>query len=484
MPLPRPLRWYAATSLALVATYLAWPQDWRIVPFLLVTVGAVPAVLAATLRTPRDAPLLWRTLLVALVCFNAGNLVWIYHVYVAGRVTGDGTAADGLFALAGVLLLVAAVAVVVRRGRRDVGGIIDAAVVALGFGGVLWSTVLLPQLAEAGAPMTRQLALFVHVYVLLATLGAMARVALVAGRTVIALHLFVVALAFAVGGHLAVTFATDPVTGVRPDWTNMLFMASYAALGCAALHPSARLITQPGPAPVDDLSTGRLVFLGATIALIPLIGGGRVVFGLPTDGVLIALGSAAVIPLVMIRIARLSGQRRRAEQALVRAATHDALTGLPNRAACLDRLTADLAVPGPGQPAGLAVLFCDLDGFKPVNDRLGHAAGDTLLTAVAGRLRACTRSVDLVARFGGDEFVIVLHDADPVTAAAVLCDRIRDVVLRPYAVDGEQVCVGLSVGVAYAGPDTTADEVIGRADLAMYAAKQSKAIGALSLATA
>ena len=476
----RSLRWYAAASVLLVGGYLAWPVGWRALPFLLVTVGALVPVTVGLRRAHDGARKLWWVLLAALVCFNAGNVLWIWFVYVQGRRTGDGTAADGLFALAGLLLLGSAIAVVFRRGRRDIGGLIDSAVVALGIGGLIWDVMMLPQLDAVGAPLERRIALFVDVYVLLATLGAMARVALVAGRRLPSLHLFAGALAFAVAGHLAVTFATDPVTGLRPDWTNMLFMVSYAVLGCAALHPSAAQITRPGPAPEDDLSTGRLIFLGATIALIPLVGGGRILFGHPADALLIAFGSAAVIPLVMIRIARLSAQRRRAERALLRAATHDALTGLPNRTACLDRIERDLAEPEPR----LAVLFCDLDGFKPVNDRLGHAAGDALLTAVAGRLRDCLRGDDLVSRFGGDEFVIVCPDRDPATAAAVVADRIRETVLQPYRVDGEEVRVGLSVGVAYAGPGCTADGLIGRADLAMYAAKQTKAIGALSLVTA
>jgi diguanylate cyclase len=479
-PGTRALRWYAALAFALIASYLAFPVNWRTVPFLVVTLGAVPAVLSGARRSPAGVRTPWWVLLAALLCFNTGNVVWIWYVYVQGRPTGDGTMADLLFAGAGMLLLAASLVVVVRRGRRDVGGIIDAAVAALGLGGLLWDTMLLPHLMAVGAPLPRQLGLFIDVFVLMGTLGGVTRVSLVASERVQALRLLPVALAFAIAGHLAAVLTADPVTGARPDWTNMLFMISYATLGCAALHPSATLITRPGPVPQDDLSTGRLVFLGTAIALIPLVGGGRVLLGLPTDGLLIALGSAAVIPLVMVRIARLAAQRRRAEHALLRAATHDSLTGLPNRAACLDRIAADLSGPDPR----IAVLFCDLDGFKPVNDRLGHAAGDELLRAVAGRLTGCLRGDDLVSRFGGDEFVVVCHAGDPRSAAAAVCDRIRETVLRPYEVAGETVYVGLSVGVACAGPDGTADDIIRSADLAMYAAKQRKAIGALSLVTA
>jgi diguanylate cyclase (GGDEF)-like protein len=185
-------------------------------------------------------------------------------------------------------------------------------------------------------------------------------------------------------------------------------------------------------------------------------------------------------------VARLAGQRRRAEQALRRMASHDALTGLPNRAACRERVTADLAHLRTANAAGpaLAVLFADLDGFKPVNDRLGHAAGDELLIQVAARLRGCVREQDLVSRFGGDEFVVVCRDPDPRAAVEAICARIREMVERPLTVGGETVRIGLSLGVAFADPAVTTDDLIGRADLAMYAAKQSKSIGTLSLALA
>jgi diguanylate cyclase (GGDEF)-like protein len=212
------------------------------------------------------------------------------------------------------------------------------------------------------------------------------------------------------------------------------------------------------------------------LAVAPLIGGGRVLLGLPVDGVLIALSSAGLIPLVMVRIGRLSQARRAAEESLHRLATSDALTGLPNRSACLAQVTTELD----RGPDDLVVLFCDLDGFKPVNDRLGHAAGDQLLIAVADRLRGCVREGDLVSRLGGDEFVIVSRGPDAVEA---ISDRIREMVARSFPAVGEEVRIGISVGAAHARTGDTTDDLVGRADLAMYEAKRAKSVGALSLAT-
>jgi diguanylate cyclase (GGDEF)-like protein len=470
-------RCYAAISGLLVASYLFWPVDLRTVPFLLVTFGAVPAVAIGLRRCPPATRLPWWLLLTALVFYDTGNVLWLWVVGVEGRSTGDGSIADLFLSAAGVFVLAAAMVVVSRRGRRDLGGVIDSVITAAAIGGLLWDAVLLPALTASGTPIGRQVALFINVLVMVGTLGAMLRISLVSAERLTAVRLLTVGIFFGLVSNVAGAVTTDPATGTRPDWTNMAFLVAYTALGCAALHPSMALVTQPGAAPKDDLTPARMTFLGLMLASVPLIGGGRVIFGLPTDGLLVALGSAGVIPLVMVRVARLAAQRRAAEQALHRLATSDGLTGLPNRVACLEHLTTELAAGADG----LTVLFGDLDGFKPVNDRLGHAAGDELLVAVADRLRAFLREPDLVSRFGGDEFVIVCRGQD---AAEAVCERIREMVAMPFRVGGEQVRIGFSVGLAHAVPGDSTDDLLGRADLAMYDAKKAKSVGALSLASA
>ncbi|MBU2670773.1 GGDEF domain-containing protein [Actinoplanes bogorensis] len=479
------LRCYAFVSWALVASYLAWPVDLRQWPFLAVTLGAaVPAVILALRRAPAGGRTPWWVILIGLVLYNIGNLIWIGLTTFGGRVTGDGSLADLFYAVGGMFVLGSAIALVRQRGRGDVGGVIDSVITAVALGGVLWDAVLLPALTAQHVAAGRQASLFVLVLVISGTLGAMVRVSL----TSASVRFFTAGVALTLGGNVASALTVD-ASGARPDWTNVLFMAAYAALACAAVHPSVADVTTPGAAPKDDLSRGRLTFLGVMLALTPLVGGGRAVLGLPTDGVLIAVSSAALVPLVMVRIARLASQRREAEQALHRLATRDALTGLPNRAACLaelDQAISSASAPGPiaGSRSGagdLAVLFCDLDGFKPVNDRLGHAAGDELLVAVAARLGACVREGDLVARFGGDEFVLLCRGADAVEAVSA---RIADMTARPFVAGGVLVSVGVSMGAARLIVGETTDAVLGRADLAMYEAKKSKSVGALSLVLA
>jgi diguanylate cyclase (GGDEF)-like protein len=157
---------------------------------------------------------------------------------------------------------------------------------------------------------------------------------------------------------------------------------------------------------------------------------------------------------------------REQEERLRRAALCDILTGLPNRAAFVD--TLDAAVLG---ELHFAVLFLDLDGFKQVNDTLGHAAGDQLLVEVADRIRRSLRPGDLAARFGGDEFVILVDGITDAAALAEIVNRLRDVIIAPFHLAGTEAHIGVSIGSAIGGHQRNADEILLDADTAMYRAK-------------
>ena len=150
-------------------------------------------------------------------------------------------------------------------------------------------------------------------------------------------------------------------------------------------------------------------------------------------------------------------------------ATHDALTGLANRSVLLETLDEIVS-----HHAHAAVVFIDLDRFKPVNDLLGHEAGDELLRVVADRLRSVVRPGDLVARVGGDEFVIVSHGITERQAAQALCDRIDATLSMPYLLTEGPVRVTASVGLALADDDATVTGLLADADLAMYEAKAGR----------
>ncbi|RBY93853.1 hypothetical protein DQ244_00245 [Blastococcus sp. TBT05-19] len=167
-------------------------------------------------------------------------------------------------------------------------------------------------------------------------------------------------------------------------------------------------------------------------------------------------------------------EQRALEAALREAALHDPLTGLPNRNLLLDRLDQSLAAAERAQRR-MAVLYCDLDGFKPVNDSAGHAAGDEVLVEASRRLAAAIRPGDTVARIGGDEFVVLCPEVGSEQAAQVIADRITAAFEQPLRrTNGAEHAVGISIGVALCGPGDTADTALATSDAAMYRVKATR----------
>jgi diguanylate cyclase (GGDEF)-like protein/PAS domain S-box-containing protein len=165
-------------------------------------------------------------------------------------------------------------------------------------------------------------------------------------------------------------------------------------------------------------------------------------------------------------------ERRLAEEQVRHLANHDVLTDLPNRRLLEDRLARAMlaAKRNSGQ---VAILFIDLDHFKPINDSLGHRVGDLLLQAVAKRLQNLLREVDTVSRVGGDEFVLVLPDISSQAAADEIAQRILDALTQSYSVAGHDLCVTPSIGVSlYPDNGSDVETLISHADDAMYQAKQ------------
>jgi diguanylate cyclase (GGDEF)-like protein len=173
----------------------------------------------------------------------------------------------------------------------------------------------------------------------------------------------------------------------------------------------------------------------------------------------------------LCRSVRFAIERGRSEQQLAHRALHDALTGLPNRVLFLDRLTYALAQ-STRQDASVGIFFLDLDGFKGVNDRLGHLAGDALLRGIAGRLLAWVRPGDAVSRFGGDEFTVMVPEVGGVEEAARIAERLIEAVRSPVSIEGEEISLTPSIGIALGGDHEKPEDLLDRADKAMYAAKR------------
>jgi diguanylate cyclase (GGDEF)-like protein/PAS domain S-box-containing protein len=230
-----------------------------------------------------------------------------------------------------------------------------------------------------------------------------------------------------------------------------------ASTGEIAADPTKNAIGKGGTThlPVNCILTrrdGHQTFIEDSVA--PILGG---------DGV--SAGSVLVFRDVTVA-------RALAEQ-LAHLAEHDSLTGLPNRLLLNDRLDQLIARAGRNTSL-IAVLFLDLDGFKHINDSLGHPTGDMLLESVARRLQGCVRAPDTVSRQGGDEFVVLLQDVQHAEAAAITARRILQAVAKPHALDHHELHISASIGISVYpddGPD--AATLLKNADTAMYQAKEN-----------
>jgi len=164
--------------------------------------------------------------------------------------------------------------------------------------------------------------------------------------------------------------------------------------------------------------------------------------------------------------------RKRTEAELIHRSNHDTLTSLPTRAYFLERLRDARERPTLAE-AGVGVVFIDLDNFKQVNDSAGHHAGDELLAAIAARLNGAVRPNDVVARFGGDEFVVLAHDVADVHDAVQLAWRLAGALRASFTIGGAALTVSASFGVCYSRDrDDDPEDLVRKADAAMYTAKQ------------
>jgi diguanylate cyclase (GGDEF)-like protein len=215
-------------------------------------------------------------------------------------------------------------------------------------------------------------------------------------------------------------------------------------------------------------------------------------FVLPNGGISFMESSSGVIknsqgvPQSVVVVSHDVTERKMAEQKIKEFAFYDSLTQLPNRRLLDDRLEQAIAACKRSGRYG-AVLFLDLDNFKPLNDKYGHKAGDLFLVEVARRLSSCVRKVDTVARFGGDEFVVVLSElagSEPecIKEARSVADKIHAALTAPYLLTPHPAGttkmithqnVGASIGVALFGKDASSESILKWADKAMYRAKES-----------
>jgi diguanylate cyclase (GGDEF)-like protein len=267
---------------------------------------------------------------------------------------------------------------------------------------------------------------------------------------------------------------------LRAQWSRvqLLAYAEWDAAAAQALvdHPSCCVLLD-APAGENDATLDLLEYvrLSAPDAPIVLLSGGddeALALAAVKVGAQDCLVKSELEANVLRRALTHAIERKRSESSLAHQALHDQLTGLPNRALFLDRLGVALER---ARRSGTqtAAMFLDFDNFKEINDCHGHAVGDRLLVTLAGRLSAMLRPMDTVARFGGDEFTFLFEDLTSEREVVLIADRICQAASRPIDVDGLELTITVSVGIAMvADPSVPPETVIREADAAMYRAKE------------
>ncbi len=310
--------------------------------------------------------------------------------------------------------------------------------------------------------------------------GIMIRLLTTPGGRTVSFWLLLAAIALLISVDTIAT-ASDLLVQGATESIDLLWLASYVLWGASALHPSMRPLTAATASSGPGFGRVRLVALTVAVLVAPGVLAAQQLLDRPIDVWAVVLGSVVMFSLVVarMRLALLQSMaatraREELQEHLAHQASHDSLTGLPNRAQAMRLISGALSR---AQRTGgiVGLLFVDLDGFKAINDTLGHGAGDEVLRTTARRMESAVRAGNMVARLGGDEFVVLLEPLDSDIAAVRVADRLVATVSEPVTLQsGRLVRVGASIGVAIsqdAGVDP--DMLLHEADVAVYRAKDA-----------
>jgi diguanylate cyclase len=447
---------------AVVVSRAASPGALREVLFTAVAAWAALGVLWASRSHAGSIAVGLRVVGIGLIAVAAGDAVFAAYEFV-DRPMPFPSPADAVYLLGYVLLSGGLLLVGSRHLSRD--SLIDACVVTAGVTGVVWLSVVAP-LLEPGWSTATAVAVAYPLGSVLLLIAASQLWLGVGGRStsirLLSLGLLAWLATDAVYAHQVLDDTYEAGALIDVGW-----LAAYVLVAAGVMHPSLRLVAERRRDGAM-VTPHRFALLAVSSASIPAA---TALFDLEPVPPLMALTVIGIV-LSAIRLVR-------PVRALRHHALRDSLTDLPNRHAFTEQLVETLE--GLHADEEVALLFCDLDHFKVVNDSLGHPAGDLLLREIALRLRACLRADDVVARLGGDEFVVLVA---PTRDAAVAADRLAQRILTEVATpvvlgSGHRVTPSLSIGIRTTdGRDADPALLLSDADAAMYSAKTQGRSGA------
>jgi len=380
-----------------------------------------------------------------------------------------------------------------RAPGRDRAGLIDAAVITVVMALLSWVFLMEPYVLDGSLSVAEIGISLAYPLMDIVILGVLVRLLTLRGPRSPAYNLLVIGVVTTLVGDIAYGYVSLTSVYVPRGWMDATWLIMYVVWAVAALHPSANHISESADEPSGRLTRGRLILLSSAALIAPGVmlyawaAKSASDFHVPEA----TAATAIVFILVLVRMGSLNRQidrhrsrldtqgrvlraaldeRNALAEKLRHQAFHDSLTGLPNRALFLEKVQE--ALDGDVRAGeGIAVLFIDLDEFKSINDRFGHAAGDELLTSIGNRLRGSLRSGDLPARLGGDEFGLLIYNVENEDVARVVAQRLFASLNSPFSIAGNSVPVKASVGVSLNLQGDTAQDLLRNADAAMYLAK-------------
>jgi diguanylate cyclase (GGDEF)-like protein len=471
---------YLAIGSGLSAAYFVLPASANVEHAIYQLIGISGLIaIASGIAARRCSGTAWWMILLGLTLWVAGDGYWNAYRWIEGVEAPFPSPADALYILAYIPLLIG-IGLLVRGGRPRAGDVLDASIIGLAAGLTVWFAAIAPA-AQANQGTTLA-SLVVVVYPAMDYLLLVGVVQLSFAGGLRSLSLRWVSAAFATVLVTDVLYARMRIDAsfTAGSYINIGYFAFYVLLGVAALVPSREAAAIPA-VPSGRLTLPRLGLLAAALLSAPTAIALDAASN-TADVRMLALIGALISLLVLLRLSllfverdQIDGERRTAQRALTVMAYRDGLTQLANRSALYDSLGVALGEDG----RSTALLFIDLDGFKQVNDVHGHLVGDAVLREVAKRLTSAVREADLVARHGGDEFVVLLRglQSDEASSRAEqTVERITTAVARPIDTGAVSVSVAASVGIAVHPRDgRSPDALIRAADERMYERKRRAA---------
>jgi diguanylate cyclase (GGDEF)-like protein len=437
--------------------------------FALIGTGTIWASFTGPRRFGAEPRVAWRLIGVAALLFLVGVVVrpWASRQSVPFSLLSDAATIPG-YVLVGIILII------LLRARQSVErhAALDGLIVCAAAG--LASVLLLAAPAAALPDHPLSQTLLAALYPLFDVVLSLLVINLTFTTTTwpFSLVTFLATLLLMFAGDLAYAILVVSGKAYTSPWLDLPFLIAYVMMGITALHPSVVRLSRAERRPAQAWSWQRLSLLVPAVAtpyVLMVAVGGRS----PAYRLAIGVTGAAIVALLLVRAvsavqAQVAAQLRSEHQA-----RHDPLTGLPNRGMLsleIQRLVAGMPPAGPDR---IWVYLLDLDGFKWVNDSWGHDTGDQLVIEVAARLRAVVPPATMLARVGGDEFLLAYVGDQP--EALRLADEIRGCLARALPVRDTEVVISASVGIAHAtggcDPAITAEALLRDADTAMYRAK-------------